>query len=47
MRVKRNTPITVRVPESLGTLTNATIYFFLPELYQSIGDLERGNLSSL
>jgi hypothetical protein len=33
MRVKRNQPITIRVPDNLGTLDNATIYFFLPELY--------------
>lgn len=47
MRVKRNQPITIRVPNNLGTLDNATIYFFLPELYQTIGELGKGDLNIL
>ena len=47
MRVKRNQPITIRVPSNLGTLDNATIYFFLPELYQTIGELGKGDLNIL
>jgi hypothetical protein len=47
MRVKRNQPITVDVPSSLGTMDNATIYFFLPQLYQTIGELDNGSLNIL
>ena len=47
MRVKRNQPITIDVPSSLGTMDNATIYFFLPQLYQTIGELDNGSLNIL
>lgn len=47
MRVKRNQPITIKVPNDLGTLDNATIYFYLPELYQTIGELGKGDLNIL
>ncbi len=38
IRVKRNEPITIHVPDSQANLTNATIYFFSPQLYQTIGE---------
>ena len=47
MRVKRNEPITIQVPDSLGTMDNATIYFYLPQLYQTIGELDRASLNTL
>lgn len=45
MRVKRNQSITIRVPSNIGTIDNATIYFFSPELYQTIGEVGRSNLN--
>lgn len=47
MRVKRNEPITIQVPASLGTMDNATIYFYLPQLYQTIGELDKASLNTL
>ena len=47
MRVKRNEPVLVKVPDNLGTLDNATIYWFSPQLYQTIGELGKGNLGIL
>jgi hypothetical protein len=47
MRVKRNQDVTIKVPTSLGTMDNATIYFFLPQLYQTIGELDKGSLNML
>ena len=47
MRVKRNETVEIKVPDGLGTLDNATIYWFLPQMYQTIGELGRGNLSIL
>ena len=47
MRVKRNEPITIHVPETLGTMDNATIYFYLPQLYQTIGELDNASLNTL
>lgn len=47
MRVKRNQDVTIRVPSTLGTMDNATIYFFLPQMYQTIGELDKGSLNML
>lgn len=46
-RVKRNEPIIIEVPRSLGTMDNATIYFYLPQLYQTIGELNNASLNTL
>ena len=46
-RVKRNEEYIIQVPSKLGTMDNATIYFFLPQLYQTIGKLNHGSLNIL
>lgn len=46
-RIKRNEFVPIEVPRNLGNLTNATIYLYLPELYQTIGSLDGRNLNIL
>lgn len=45
LRVKRNEPVIIKLPEDLGTIDNATIYFFSPHLYQEFGKIGGVDLS--